>query len=92
MTTHTMKSWPHFFQAIKMGFKKHDLRIKEKERDFKIGDTVILLEYDPFKGAYTGQSLTAKITYITSNDLPCAYSSAMLARDAVILSLEVLND
>ena len=88
MTTWHLKSWPWFFEAILNGTKKHDLRSK-KDRDFKVGDRVMLSEYDPIKGHYTGRLLFANITYITSNDHPCAYSSAVLDRDACILSLEV---
>jgi hypothetical protein len=85
----TMKSWPAFFQAIKGGYKLHDIRSK-KDRTFEVGQRWLLQEYDPFKGEYTGDSLVVEITYITSNDTPCAYSSAVLDRDAVVLSLKVL--
>jgi ASC-1-like (ASCH) protein len=86
MTTHQMKSWTQFFQAIKNGTKKHDLR--RMDRDFKVGDMIILHEYDQFKGEYTGEQLDVKITFITSEDTPCAYSSAVLERGYCILSLE----
>ena len=87
--THTLKSWTQFFQAIKAGKKLHDLRSK-KDRRFKVGDKLCLMEYDPFSGAYTGDSVIVEITFITSNDTPCAYSSAVLDRDYCILSLKLL--
>ena len=65
-----LKSWPQFFQAILKGEKKHDLR--SMDRRFEVGDIVVLQEYDPFNGFYTGQELRATITFITSEDTPCA--------------------
>lgn len=87
MTTHTVKSWPQFFQAIKAGKKLHDLR--RSDRDYQVGDTLILQEYDPIRGEYTGDQITCEITFKTDNHNPCAYSSAYLDRQAVILSLKL---
>lgn len=84
-----LKSWTHFFQAIKNGQKKHDLR--KMDRDFQLGQYLTLLEYDNISGEYTGQSLVVRITYITSKDVPCAFSSAVLDEGYAILSLEVVN-
>ena len=83
---HTVKSWPWFFQEMVKGNKKHDMR--EKDRNYCIGDTMTLQEFDPRTGIYTGETLDVKITYITSNDSPCALSSAYLDNNAVILSVE----
>lgn len=80
-----MKSWPWFFDAFLDGRKLHDLR--KKDRDYAVGDTVILEEYDPRTGSYSGRRLAAEISYMTSNDTPCALSSNALDRDHVILSL-----
>ena len=87
MTTHYVKSWVPFFQAFLRGEKKHDMR-DMKDREYKVGDYLHLQEYDPFKGEYTGVEMTMKITYITSRDTPCAFSSSALDRDYCILSLE----
>lgn len=84
---HSVKSWPHLFQAALEGRKKHDFRQKN-ERDYKVGDIMILQEYDPAKGKYTGRELTMLITYITSNDTPCALSSSALSRDAIVISFQ----
>lgn len=83
---HNMKSWPQFFEAIAKGEKKHDLR--SKDRDFKVGDTVVLHEFDPVTGQFSGKTVECRITFITSNDTPCALSSVVLDRDYCILSLE----
>lgn len=88
--THEMKSWPQFFQPIVEGRKLHDLRSKEG-RDFQVGDVALLREYDPVAGDYTGRACQCLITFITSNDTPCAYSSAALARGYAILSLKFMG-
>lgn len=90
MATYEVKSWPHFFQAIKKGEKLHDMR-DLRDRRYKIGDFLILQEYDPFKGEYTGETCTVEVTYITSADTPCAFSSAALAPGYCILSLRLLE-
>lgn len=81
-----LKSWSPFFQAIKSGKKSHDLRSK-KDRQFKVGDIITLQEYEPFEGIYTGEEIDVEVTYITSNDTPCAFSSAVLDKDYCVLSL-----
>ena len=88
---HQLKSWSPFFQAIKSGEKTHDLR-DNSDRDFKVGEIVELFEYDPFKGEYTGENVTAEITYMTSRDLPCAFSLAVLDPKYCILSLKVIDE
>lgn len=90
MTEHVVKSWPQFFQPMLDGRKKHDMR-NLKDRNYKINDTLLLQEYDPFKGEYTGREARFLITYVTSKATPCALSSAMLDDDGCILSLELLK-
>ena len=87
MATYNVKSWVPFFQAFKRGEKKHDMR-DLKDRQYKVGDLLILEEYDPFLGRYTGDMMWMKITYITSSETPCAFSSAALDKNYCILSLE----
>ena len=86
MTEYNVKSWPSFFQAIKSGEKMHDMR-DMRDRDYKVGDTLNLQEYDPFTGKYSGDECKVRITYITSNKTPCAMSSAALDRNFCILSI-----
>ena len=85
MTIHNVKSWSHFFDAIESGHKKHDLR--KNDRNYKVGDILKLQRYDNINGEYTGREISRRVTYITSNVTPCAYSSAVLPNDYCILSL-----
>lgn len=83
-----VKSWPWFFEPMCAGKKKHDMRDK-RDRDYKVGDRMLLREWDPRTSEYTGRQALAYITYITSNDAPCAMSSNALDRNACILSVDV---
>lgn len=85
MTEHHVKSWTPFFQAIKEGTKTHELRVND--RDYKVGDILYLEEYEPFDGKYTGEKFPTVITYITSSQYPCAFSSAVLNKEYCILSI-----
>lgn len=84
---HDVKSWSHFFRAIKSGAKVHDLR--KNDRNYNVGDVLLLREYDFVNGKYTGDTLEAVITYITDNRVPCAFSSSVLDKGYCILSLRV---
>jgi hypothetical protein len=83
-----LKSWPAFFKAIKNGEKLHDIR-DMRDRKFYVGQHLILAEYDPFLGRYSGNEVEVEVTYITSNDTPCALSSAVLERGFCVLSIKV---
>ena len=90
VVNHNVRSWSHFFQAIVSGAKKHDLRDLH-DRDYKVDDIVNLQEYDNINGCYTGREQWVKITYITSRDRPCAFSSAVLDNNYAILSLALVG-
>ena len=83
-----VKSWPWLFEPMCAGQKTHDMRDK-RDRPYKVGDRMLLREFDPRTGFYTGREATALITYITDNVTPCAMSSGALATDFAILSVTV---
>lgn len=82
---HELKSWPQFFRAIKDGSRTHELR--RNDRDFNIGDVLILQEFDPDLQHYTGDVLNVEVTSITSFAQPCAVSGAALDPSFCILSV-----
>jgi hypothetical protein len=61
MTTHELKIWPVYYEAVRSGAKTFELR--QNDRGFQKGDKVILREFDPnaptglvhHKGAYTSR-------------------------------------
>lgn len=86
-----VKSWTYLFQAFIDGRKRHDMR-DLRDRPYKVGDVMKLREFDHTIGNYTGREALAKITYITSNNTPCAMSSAALDNNFAILSIERIEE
>ncbi|GAS96637.1 ASC-1 homology domain protein [Mycolicibacterium canariasense] len=87
--THDLKSWSRFFRPIIAGERAHELR--RNDRDYRVGDRVLLREYDPSSQTYTGSFCEAVVTSITSRDVPCAVSDQGLNPDFCILSVRVLS-
>lgn len=67
MATIKKKIWPKYFELVKSGKKRFDVRVA----DFSIeeGDTLILKEWDPQTKRYTGRTLTKKVDYLIKFDL-----------------------
>ena len=85
-TVHDVKSWTFLFQAIQSGAKTHDIR-DVRDRNYAVGDLLVLNEFDQATGKYTGAKCVKKITYMTDRSTPCAFSSSVLDRNFAILSL-----
>ncbi len=56
------KAWPGLFEAVLSGKKKFDLRLADS--DIQEGDILVLEEWDPETGKYTGRKIEKKITFI----------------------------
>lgn len=82
MATHELKTWPEYFSAIVSGRKKFEIR-DGRDRMFRIGDELVLREYDPRPGGgYTGRKVHMYATYIH-------YGPGFgLTEHAVVMSLE----
>ena len=61
--THNLKTWTEYFNKIDFGEKKFEIRYND--RGFKVGDILILQEYDKFKSVFTGEVRAFKVDYIT---------------------------
>ncbi|WP_239256665.1 ASCH/PUA domain-containing protein [Listeria ilorinensis] len=77
--THELKILPWFFEPVRAGDKPFEIR--KNDRDFKIGDSLLLCEWTALK--YTGEFLVARITFITN------YAQQ---DDYVVMGIEVLED
>lgn len=84
--THRLKCWAQFYREIAAGRKRHDLR-RADDRDFRVGDRILLCEFSPEEGRYSGREMLVEISYITSAKLPCALSGDALHPDFCILSI-----
>jgi FtsP/CotA-like multicopper oxidase with cupredoxin domain len=62
MTEHRLKTWPVSWEHIRDGMKRFEFR--KNDRNFQVGDIVVLREWDPFREVFTGRSMKMKITYI----------------------------
>jgi len=62
MKTHELKILPEFFEAVDKGTKRFELRYND--RDFKQWDFLILKEWNPEEGKYTGREIKKRINYI----------------------------
>lgn len=48
---HELKTWTDFYQDVWDGKKRFEIR--KNDRDFKVGDILLLREYEFFTGNYT---------------------------------------
>ena len=65
--THIVKTWPAYFQAVKRGEKRFEIR--RDDRGYQKGDLLEQREYDPQLGVterqhYTGDHITHRIAYV----------------------------
>ena len=60
--THELKIWPACFTAVESGAKPFDVR--ENDRNFQVGDGLLLREYEPETEHYSGRTLLRAISYV----------------------------
>jgi len=62
-TTHELKSWPEYWSAVVEGRKTFDVR-KGNDRTYRVGDDLLLKEWDHTKKEYTGRETRRTISYV----------------------------
>ncbi len=62
MKVHELKTWPEYFEAVRIGKKTFEVRTND--RDFQVDDIMVLKEYRPLMDEFTGREVLATITYI----------------------------
>lgn len=62
MKVHYLKTWPHYFEDVRIGIKTHEFR--KDDRDYQSGDILVLQEYDPFRKLLTGRTVEVRVTHI----------------------------
>lgn len=61
---HRLKCWPGPFRGLVSGAKKFEYR--KNDRDYRVGDTLLLEEYDQHEQAYTSVQVRRRITWISN--------------------------
>ena len=59
---HVLKTWSEYFEEVFMGHKTFEIR--KNDRDFTVGDILILKEWNIYTKSYTGRSLARNVTYL----------------------------
>ena len=62
---HELKTWPEHFKTVLA--KERTFEFRENDRNFKVGDILLLREYNPFIEEYTGRICKRFVTYILIN-------------------------
>ena len=92
--THELRCWPTFFNYTFHGFKKFELR--RNDRDFQVGDHLLLKEWDPdmtlhagdsTAKRYTGREVLVRVDYI----MPAAVLDAMVDRGSYPLGFVIMS-
>lgn len=66
MNTHELKILPRWFEDVLTG--KKNFEIRRNDRDFKVGDYLLLKEYEPAIAKFSGREILKRIQYIYEGD------------------------
>lgn len=80
MKTHFLKTWPEYFQAVVEDRKPFEIR--RNDRDYAVGDVLVLQEWCPVKGDYTGNYVKRCVSYLTDFEQKPGFVVLGLAKDA----------
>ncbi|MCY0871047.1 MAG: DUF3850 domain-containing protein [Firmicutes bacterium] len=58
---HQLKTWPEYFDAVKSGDKK--VEIRKRDREFQVGDVLWLIRYNPETNEL-GEAIFYRVTHI----------------------------
>lgn len=67
MTKHELRTWPVHYAEVIARRKRCELR--KDDRGFRVGDALVLREWDPDVQGYTGAATIVNVTHIIS-DVP----------------------
>jgi len=59
---HDLKCWPDYFEDVQAGRKTFELR--KDDRTYAVGDVLLLREWSPDNGKYTGRSCRRVVTHL----------------------------
>ncbi len=59
---HVLKCWQPFFDDVRDGKKPFEYRFHD--RDYAVGDCLVLQEYNPEYDSVTGEATAVRVTYL----------------------------
>jgi hypothetical protein len=65
MKFHDLKTWSEYFEKVYTGEKTFEVRVND--RDYNVGDILVLKEYNPDRATYTGRVAVRTVSYILDN-------------------------
>ena len=83
MTRHVLKTWPEYFGPVWDGKKTFEVR--SNDRNYQVGDELLLREYDLLSDEYSGRHIACEVTYM----LDGTYPSELVLNGCVILAVRV---
>lgn len=84
MIRHELKTWPEYFREVWTENKTFEFR--RNDRDFQLGDFLVLFEWDPIAKAYSGRWICSKVTYILDDQM-----SGLLPDGFVIMAIKEVD-
>lgn len=66
---HDLKIMPQYYRAVLE--RRKTFEVRKNDRNFQVGDSICLREYDPFIEKYTGRIWYGNITYILDSHIYC---------------------
>lgn len=102
LRVHDLKVWPEHFDAVLSGSKPYDVR--RADRDFQIGDVLLLREWRPESSAeglgalfddapgYTGRAANAEITSLTRGPVKFGDGPVLMPEGVVVLGLGEIEE
>ncbi len=67
MKIHELKILEEYFNEVRMGNKTFEVRLND--RNFQVGDFLLLKEFDPDREIYSGSEILCKVTYILDSPI-----------------------
>jgi ribosomal protein S17 len=77
------KTWKEAFKKIASGEKTFDARLANF--GCKIGDILVLEEYDPIAKKYTGRKIEKKITFVLNTNKQKYWSQSDIKRYGILI-------
>lgn len=62
MRYHYLRVWEEFFSALESQEKRFEIRVND--RDFNVGDILVLEEWNNKEEKYTGKKLFTRVSYM----------------------------